>query len=135
MSALNQLKRNISDLINDPQGYLRMVAENIGNSAAGRKAVINDRGAGMQNLSKEERRQQMQQAVLDNFGSGGMGALGIIKGKDGNWLTGSVENALSRLKSSRPCSMPKSRISPPSPSRSALAASSIAMSSRRGCGK
>lgn len=99
MSALNQLKRNISDLINDPQGYLRMVAENIGNSAAGRKAVINDRGAGMQNLSKEERRQQMQQAVLDNFGSGGMGALGIIKGKGGNWLTGSVENALSRLKS------------------------------------
>lgn len=95
MAGLNQLKRNISDLVNDPRGYLEMVADRMNNSVMGRKAVVNNRGAGMVKMTPGERQEQLQQAMLDNSGSGAMGgALGIIKQKGGNWLNGSVENAL-----------------------------------------
>ena len=89
------LTRNIEDLMNDPKGYLSMLADHLQNTALGRKAVINDKGAGYRNLTREEKLKQVQDTALDNIGGGG---LGIIKSKGGNWLTGSVENALSRLK-------------------------------------
>lgn len=99
MAGLNQLKRNISDLVNDPRGYLEMVADRMNNSVMGRRAIANDRGAGMIKMTPAERQEQIQQALIDSQGSGAMGgALGIIKQKGGNWLGGSVENMLSRLK-------------------------------------
>lgn len=99
MSGLNQLKRNLSDLTTDPRAYLEMLADRMRNSVMGERAVAGDQGAGMVQLTPQERREQIQGAMLDNSGQGVMGgALGIIKGKGGNWLNGSVENALSGLK-------------------------------------
>lgn len=94
MAALDQLKRNISDLVNDPRGYLEMVADRMNNSVMGRQGTVNHQGAGYRQLTDAERQQQIQTGVLDNIGSGG---LGIIKAKGGNWLTGSVEGALRGL--------------------------------------
>lgn len=95
MAALDQLKRNISDLVNDPRGYLEMVADRMNNSVMGRQGTVNHQGVGYRQLTDAERRQQIQTGVLDNTGGGG---LGIIKAKGGNWLTGSVEGALKGLK-------------------------------------
>lgn len=97
MAALDQLKRNLSDLVNDPRGYLEMVADRMNNSVMGRQGTINHQGAGYRQLTDAERQQQIQNAALDNIGGGG---LGIIKAKGGNWLTGSVEQALKGLRSS-----------------------------------
>lgn len=98
MAGFNQLKRNIQDLTSDPRGYLEMVTDRMSNSIRGRQAVVDDKGLRVRELPREERVGQMTQAILDNMGSGGMGALGVIKNKGGNWLTGSVEGALSGLK-------------------------------------
>ena len=95
MAGLDQLKRNISDLVNDPRGYLEMVADRMNNSVMGRQGTVNRQGAGYRQLTDAERQQQIQTGVLDNIGGGG---LGIIKAKGGNWLTGSVEDALKGLK-------------------------------------
>lgn len=95
MAALDQLKRNLSDLVNDPRGYLEMVADRMNNSVMGRQGTVNHHGAGYRQLTNAERQQQIQTGVLDNIGGGG---LGIIKAKGGNWLTGSVEQALKGLK-------------------------------------
>jgi len=95
MAALDQLKRNLSDLVNDPRGYLEMVADRMNNSVMGRQGTVNRQGAGYRQLTDAERQQQIQTGVLDNIGGGG---LGIIKAKGGNWLTGSVEDALKGLK-------------------------------------
>lgn len=99
MAALDQLKRNLSDLVNDPRGYLEMVADRMNNSVMGRQGTVNHHGAGYRQLANAERQQQIQTGVLDNIGGGG---LGIIKAKGGNWLTGSVEEALKGLKSRGP---------------------------------
>lgn len=92
---MGEFRRNMQDLVNNPRGYLEMIADRLQNASKGRRAVINDQGAGYRNLTQQERLQAVQQAAMDNLGGGG---LGIIKAKGGNWLTGSVENALKGLK-------------------------------------
>lgn len=92
---MGEFRRNMQDLVNNPRGYLEMIADRLQNASKGRRAVINDQGAGYRNLTQQERLQAVQQAAIDNLGGGG---LGIIKAKGGNWLTGSVENALKGLK-------------------------------------
>ena len=92
---MGEFRRNMQDLVNNPRGYLEMIADRLQNASKGRRAVINDQGAGYRNLTQQERLQAVQQVAMDNLGGGG---LGIIKAKGGNWLTGSVENALKGLK-------------------------------------
>lgn len=90
--------RRLRELYNSPRLSMEQILDNIQNSSMGRVAEANDRGLGYRKLSQEERRQQIINGVLENIGGGGMGALGVIKSKGGNWLTGSVENALKGLK-------------------------------------
>ena len=90
--------RRLREIKNDPQGVLAQLMDNIQNFNKGRKAEINDQGAGYRTLTPKERTAQIVGGALENIGGGGMGALGVIKGKGGNWLTGSVENALEPLK-------------------------------------
>lgn len=92
---MGEFRRNMQDLVNNPRGYLEMIADRLQNASKGRRAVANREGLGYRDLTQQERLQAVQQAALDNLGGGG---LGIIKAKGGNWLTGSVENALKGLK-------------------------------------
>lgn len=92
--------RRLRELSDNPRGALEQLVDNLNNFNKGRIAVINDRGAGYRDLSQEERVKQIVQGALDNVGSGGLGALGVIKTKGGNWLTGGVEKALNKLKKS-----------------------------------
>ena len=94
--------RRLRELYNNPRLSLEQIADTIQNFNKGRKAEINDQGAGYRTLTPKERTAQIVGGALENIGGGGMGALGVIKSKGGNWLTGSVENALSGLKTGQP---------------------------------
>lgn len=94
--------RRWREITDDPRGFLEMIKDRIDNFNKGRVAEIRPEGAGYRTLTQKERTAQIVGGALDNLGSGGMGALGVIKGKGGNWLTGSVENALSGLKKRLP---------------------------------
>jgi len=90
--------RRLRDLSSNPRQYLEMLADRLDNFNKGRVAEIRPSGAGYRTLTPRERSEQITSGALENIGSGGMGALGVIKQKGGNWLTGSVEKALERLK-------------------------------------
>lgn len=92
--------RRLRELYNNPRLSAEQILDNIQNFNKGRRAEVSDRGAGYRALTPDERRQQIIGGALENIGGGGMGGLGVIKNKGGNWLTGSVENALRSLKSS-----------------------------------
>jgi len=90
--------RRLRDVRDNPRGVLEQLTDQLNNFNKGRVAEINPSEAGYRNLTMKERSRLMTQGALDNIGGGGLGALGIIKNKGGNWLTGSVENALKPLK-------------------------------------
>ena len=99
MANISQsILRRIRELYDQPGASLEQLTDTLKNFNRGEVAEIRPSGAGMRKLSRDERVRQMTQGALDNLGGGGMGALGVIKGKGGNWLTGSVENSLSGLK-------------------------------------
>lgn len=93
-SILRQLK----DIYENPRLHLERTGDTLRNKFSGLEAVIRPEGVGMRKMTPKQQEQAAVQAVLDNLGGGGMGALGIIKNKGGNWLTGSVEDALKPLK-------------------------------------
>lgn len=90
--------RRLRELYNNPRLSIEQIADTIQNFNKGRRAEINDQGAGYRTLTPKERTAQIVGGALENIGGGGMGALGVIKSKGGNWLSGSVENALNELK-------------------------------------
>lgn len=90
--------RRLREMSDNPRLYLEMLTDRLANFNKGRVAEIRPEGAGYRKLTPKERTEQMVSGALDNLGGGGLGALGVIKGKGGNWLTGSVEDALGRLK-------------------------------------
>lgn len=92
----------LKDMYNNPRDYLEMVNDRMNNTVMGREPVAGPSGAGLRKMSDRARIEQLQQAMLDNSGGAGMGALGVIKIKGGNWLNGSVENALKGLKRHEP---------------------------------
>lgn len=109
MAALDQIlaaidnakrvaRRNIRDFATDPRHYNEMRVDALVNQLERREPVANRRGLALRDLTPDERMQQTVDAVLNNLGGGGMGALGVIKNKGGNWLKGSIENESSRLK-------------------------------------
>jgi hypothetical protein len=79
---------NIKDLVSNPGAYAEMLTDRLRNFNAGNKAVIRPDGAGMVPMTREERTAQFTQGALDNLGSGGLGALGVVKPRGGNWLSG-----------------------------------------------
>lgn len=91
--------RRLRDMYDNPRLYLEQVTDNLNNFNKGQMGDIRPSGVGMRNLTRDERVEQMVNGTLDNFGGAGMGgALGVIKGKGGNWLTGTVEGPLGELK-------------------------------------
>lgn len=101
MADLSQsILRRLRDVRDNPRGVLEQLADQLNNFNKGQVAEINDRGAGMRQLSRDERIRQMVENATDNLGGGGMGALGVIKTKGGQWLSGGVEKALNKLKKS-----------------------------------
>ena len=94
--------RRLRDMYNNPELYIEQLADNLNNFNKGQVAEIRPSGAGMRQLSRDEQVDRYTRGALDNLGGGGMGALGVIKNKGGNWLTGSVENALKGLKRGNP---------------------------------
>ena len=95
-SILHRLK----DLYNNPAAYLEMVVDQLDNATRGREAVINREGARYRQLSPDERRKRMIEGSVDTVAGPLGGALGVIKNRGGNWLTGSVEKSLEGLKRS-----------------------------------
>jgi hypothetical protein len=99
MADISQsILRRLRDLYDNPRANLEMLNDNIDNFNKNRVAEIRPEGAGYRTLTDEEQVRRITRGLQDNIGGGGMGALGIIKGKGGNWLTGTVEGALDRLK-------------------------------------
>lgn len=99
MADISQsILRKIKDAYDNPRLYLEQVTDNLKNYNHGRVAEVNDRGAGYRKLTDKERVAQMTQGVLDNVGGAGMGALGVIKSKGGNWLASDIAGAVSKLK-------------------------------------
>ena len=90
--------RRLRDIRDNPRGVLEQLRDQLQNFNKGRVAEINDNGAGYRSLSTNERAKQFTQGALDNFGSGGLGALGVIKARGGQWLTDSVDEALRTIK-------------------------------------
>lgn len=99
MADLSQsILRRLRDVRDNPRGVLEQLVDQLNNFNRGQVAEINDRGAGMRQLSRDERARQMVENVTNNLGGGGMGALGVIKTKGGQWLQGGVNSALQKLK-------------------------------------
>lgn len=99
LSEIDSIKRvagrNLRDFVTNPRSALERIADAIAADRDYKQAVVDSEGLRMRPLTKEER----SQARLDQgMNIGGGGALGIIKGKGGNWLSGSVEDALKGLK-------------------------------------
>lgn len=86
--------RQIRDMVENPRLYAEMVRDRIDNYNKGQVAEGNRESIGNRKLSRDERVKQMTDDAIGNLGGGGMGALGVIKAKGGNWLNGSVEKAL-----------------------------------------
>lgn len=111
MADLSQsILRRLRDVRDNPRGVLEQLADQLNNFNRGQVAEINDRGAGMRQLSRDERIRQMVENATDNLGGGGMGALGVIKTKGGQWLQGGVNSALQKLKKTIAGQTPEERI-------------------------
>jgi len=73
----DSLKRNVKDFARSPDGYLAQTADEL----------------------RRRMRTEPEKVVLDAANLGPLGSLaGVIKQKGGNWLSGSVEDALRGLK-------------------------------------
>ena len=90
--------RQLRDIYSNPRLHLERTLDTLRNKALGLEPVASSEGAGMRKLSRDQEVKAYVDSVLNNVGGGGMGALGVIKAKGGNWLTGSVEDALRGLK-------------------------------------
>jgi hypothetical protein len=90
--------RRLREIYDDPKGVLAQLVDNLDNFNKGRVAEAKGGALGYRTLSTNERAEQMIQGALDNFGSGGLGALGVIKNKGGNWLTSEVAQAVMKAK-------------------------------------
>jgi len=93
-NAKRQAARRARDLYTDPRGYLQQLADTLANSNAGTAPVISKGELTNRRKTKAERQQEYFDMATNSINGG----LGVIKSKGGNWLSGSVENALSGLK-------------------------------------
>lgn len=78
-SAADVLRRKVKDLAQNPLAYIEMQVDALRNAQRGQEAV----GGEMRQLSPEERTRRMVDEAAGNIG-----ALGVIKPRGGNWLSG-----------------------------------------------
>ena len=83
---LDRQKRDLSGWVHDPSAQLE---RNVANWVVPREGVIRKGGLSQEKVDQES----------SAFNPGNFVGAGVIKPAGGNWLSGSVEGALSRLKS------------------------------------
>ena len=105
--------RRLRELYENPRLSLEQIADNIQNFNKGRKAEINDRGAGYRTLTPKERTAQIVGGALENIGGGGMGALGMIR-RGGDPALNMVHNMTGGLNKLDQLLMSRKAISNPS---------------------
>lgn len=93
-SAADAFKRNLKDIVQNPRAVADRQILALRNTTRGQEPVINDQGAGMREIPREEQYRRAVEGSLDSISGG----LGVIKPKGGNWLSGQVEEVVSRLR-------------------------------------
>lgn len=93
-NAKRQAARRAQDLYNDPRGFLQQLADTLANSNAGTAPVISRGELTNRPKTKEERQQEAFDMATNSINGG----LGVIKPRGGQWLSGSIEATLNKLK-------------------------------------